>query len=483
MDAHVLDHHKENIQPLCSGRPALKLGAAFSEKKGRLTIAKQREEFENNLVSDEHDDPLQVYIDYIEWTHNHYPQGSNIDSGLLKLLERCTSNFRDTVYYKNDPRYLKVWLEYAGYSDLPRDIFVYLAKKDIGVQLALFYEEFARFLETKGLVADAREVYEIGLERNARPQPRLIRNFDQFKARTNAPEADGRSNMRALLSAVRMSSSPVTDKPITKKQKILVFKDEKSPTLKDTVFVSDPAARLGTIASRKKENSIAARPWAGEIYKQKIDTEKQPAKFQVFRDDDEQREPKIDFEVVNDLDGYCSIVRQPGKPAERVMVNLDLVYPSKGEEYCFSEILALRRKFSSSKNMLDGQTKPDREQMAESERNVQSRDEKEFTQTLTIPLRDEDTTQQSNSPTMTMFSRMTTKEVLGMFNEAAHNFQLDDESTRGFEESTNYDGFVTETVQLSKPEDGAHAATPPTDHNDSDAASSPFLDCPTNHRQ
>lgn len=485
MDAHILDHHKENIQPIYGGRPALKLGAALTERKNRVTLAAQREVFENKLISDELDDPLQAYIDYIEWIHNHYPQGSNIDNGLLKLLERCTSNFRDTPYYKNDPRYLKVWLEYAGYSDLPRDIFVYLAKKDIGVQLALFYEEFARFLEIKGLVADARQVYEIGIERGARPQPRLSRNFDQFKARTNSPDV-GLSNMRTLLSVGRLSTSPVADIPTAKRQKILIFKDNSSPTLKETVFASDPAARLGTIAERKKENTMAAKPWAGEVFKQKVDTEKHSAKFQVFRDTPKVEEQSSDYEVIHDNDGYCSIVRQPGKPVEKVMVNLDLVYPSKKEEYCFAEILALTRRFPHAKEAMNIQ-ESERKAMniQESERMAMSikESEREFTQTLTIPLRDEDSTQQPNSPTMTMFSQMTTKEVLGMFNDAARNFQLDDESTRGFEESTNYDGFVTETIEVNKREEEPHAATPPTDHYDSDDASSPFLDRPTIYRQ
>lgn len=467
MDAHVLDHHKENIQPLYGGRRALKLGAALSEGKDRITLAKQRENYETKLHSDELDDPLQVYIDYIDWTHNHYPQGSNIDSGLLKLLERCTSNFRDTSYYKNDPRYLKVWLEYAGYSDLPRDIFVYLAKKDIGVQLALYYEEFARFLEKKGLIADARQVYEIGIERSARPQPRLQRNFDHFKERVKSQESSSHSNIRAVLAVRKMSVSPVIDAPVSKRQKVLVFKDGSSPTLKETVFSRDPDARLGTIALRKTENTLTARPWAGEIHKQKIDTEKQPAKFEVFRDPENGDGPaKCDYEVVAGNDGYCSIVRQPGKPVEKVLVNMNLVYPSNSEEYCFAEIYALTRKFTPAKK-----------------RDTQKPIEREQNQTFTIPLRDEDTTQQPRSPTLTMFSAMTTKEVLGMFNEAAHNFQLDDESTRGLEDSTNYDGFVTETIEMNntKPVQ-PRAATPPTDHYSSDEGSSPFLERPVHQR-
>lgn len=472
MDAHVLDHHKENIVPLFGGRPALKLGTALSEGKSRVTLAKHREKLEARLKLDDLDDPLEPYIEYIEWTHNHYPQGGNTDSGLLKLLERCTSNFRDTLYYKNDPRYLRIWLEYAGYLDLPRDVFVYLAKKEIGVQLALYYEEFARLLESKGLTGDAREVYEIGIERNARPHARLLRNYQHFTKRTKN-DKPATSDMRAVLAIGRMSSSPVADGPTKKKQKVLVFKDDASPSLKETVFSADPSSRLGSLAFGRKENHVTATPWAGETQKQKTDTEKQPAKFQVFRDVQPEQIGK-EYEVVQDHDGFCSIVRQPGKPVERVLVNLDLVYPSPEEEYCFAEIFALSRRFKDSKGARGIESGPE-------PRNLDVRPrtyvEKEHTQTLTIPLRDDDTTQQPNSPTMTMYSKMTTNEVLGMFNDAAHNFQLDDESTRGFEESTNYDGFVTETIDVKKPEEPS-ASTPPTDHYDSDGGSSPFLERP-----
>lgn len=463
MDANVLDHHKENIKPLHGGRAVLKLGLALTEGRHRAKLAKQREGFESSLISDELDDPLQAYIDYIEWIHNHYPQGNNVDSGLLKLLEKCTSNFRDTPYYKNDPRYLKIWLEYAGYSDLPRDVFVYLAKKEIGVQLALFYEEFARFLEKKGLIADARQVYEIGIERGARPQPRLSRNFKQFQGRVNLHESSGQSNILSLLTQRKLSASPVTDAPTSKRQRVLVFKDESSPTLKETVFAKDPEAKLGTVAMARKENSVSATPWAGQVHRQKIDTEKQPAKFQVFRDPENGPEPtKSEFEVVAGNDGYCSIVKQPGKPVEKVFVNMDLVYPSTNEEYCFAEIYAFSKKFNSNSSVAPAPQSPEREQ----------------NQTFTIPLRDEDTLQHPKSPTLTMFSRMTTKEVLGMFNDAAHNFQLDDESTKGFEDSTNYDGFVTETIPMRRQDNQSHRATPSRNQSAPEEASSPFLDRP-----
>lgn len=483
MDAHVLDHHKENIVPLLGGRLALKLGNALSKSESRLQLTKKRELLEMKLKQDDLDDPLEPYIEYIEWTHNHYPQGGSSDSGLLKLLEKCTSQFRDTPYYRNDPRYLKIWLEYAGYLDLPRDVFVYLAKKEIGVELALYYEEFARLLESKAQIGDARQVYEIGMERNARPQARLLRNFEHFSKRTKSANASS-SDMRTVLSG-RMSSSPVSDDQTRKRQKISVFKDQHSPSLKDTIFKADSTSKLSSIAFGKKENHRTATPWAGEIQRQKTDTEKQPAKFQVFRDEPEK--PEKEYEVVEDQSGFCSIVRQPGKPVERVLVNLDLVYPSPGEEYGFAEILALSRRLQASKKQSSAPAKlvsPTVTRAAPKQTDLPKHTDlhptQEHTQTLTIPLRDDDTVQ-PQSPTMTMYSKMTTREVLGMFNDAAHNFQLDDESTRGFEESTNYDGFVTETIEVKQPEE-PRVATPPTDQYESEG-SLPFLERPLRDRR
>ena len=46
-----------------------------------------------------------------------------------------------------------------------------------------------------------------------------------------------------------------------------------------------------------------------------------------------------------------------------------------------------------------------------------------------------------------MVTRATANEVLRMFNEAAQNIQLEDDLFRTFEESTDYDGFVTETIE------------------------------------
>lgn len=342
MDAALLDQYKENIVPLPEGRSAEKLGAALSASSQRLSLLSQKNEFEQNIQSDELDDPLQAYLDYISWTHNHYPQGASATSGLLGLLERCTLCFRDVAHYKNDARYLKVWMEYASYSDLPRDVFVYLAKKDIGQQLALYYEEFSKFLELSGNSADAREVYEIGMEREARPLARLTRTFEHFKKRCSEKSSQD-SQIRQLLTAKRVSISP---RSRSKRPKIEVYNDTEQPSTKNTVFVIDSNARLAS-ATFANENKMRATPWAGEVIPQRTDTERPLASFQVYRDPSD-LEPgsrvllQKSYDVA-EIDGkYVTVQRTSGKPTEHIQINMRLV--EQDQTYSISELATMARR-------------------------------------------------------------------------------------------------------------------------------------------
>ncbi|GEQ68134.1 hypothetical protein JCM33374_g1801 [Metschnikowia sp. JCM 33374] len=492
MDARVLEKEKENIQPFVFGRSASKLGRALSEGRNPSVLMKQREKFESDLLSEELDDPLQIYVEYISWTHAHYPQGANSESGLLRLLERCTSCFRDTSHYKNDPRYLKIWLEYAAYSDAPRDIFVYLAKKNIGQELALYYEQFAAFLESKGSISDAREVYEIGLERNAWPPKRLQRSLNHFVARTGSSESSNPlhpSEIRASIAAPPPSAAAVWSDSVqpSKRQKLVIHHDESPATLKETVFTPNDSARLNSTVLTSKENRIAPNPWAGQMLKQKeagSESEKKPAKFEVFRDDDSSALEQ-DFDLRQENNQIFTIVQQPGKPREKISVNMKLLYPSADTEFCLGELLAMSSMQKKTEPQRPPKTGPKSIDAAFQKGSSRDKMYTETEQTFTIPLRhddEEDNIQKPRSPTITMMSRMATNEVIGMFNDAAINLHSDDDTGKDFEDSTNYDGFHTETihVQSQDTQDGptTRAATPPTDYYDTDGGSSPFLERP-----
>ena len=170
IDFDTIEPHKENIQPLASGRSAKKLALSLAPKsQSSVSVLDStrslneaiREEYELELKSNQDsDDPLDVYDRYVKWTLSAYPsaQATN-ESQLRPLLERATKAFQSVHHYKNDPRYLKLWLHYIRlFSDAPRETFSYLSRHNIGESLALFYEEFAVRLEGAGRWKQADEV-------------------------------------------------------------------------------------------------------------------------------------------------------------------------------------------------------------------------------------------------------------------------------------------------------------------------------------
>lgn len=324
IDFEIIENQKENIQSLPSGRSAKALAQLYtpplSSSAGKAPSPSQlqdsnnaaRQVFEKELQAiDESDDPLDVYDRYVKWTLDAYPSAQNTSqSQLCPLLERATKAFQSSTHYKNDPRYLKLWLHYIRlFSDTPRETFAYLARHNIGDGLALFYEEFAAWLESAGRWTQAEEVYALGIEREARPAERLIRKYGEFQHRSesrtqNAPEPTSpalpavRPALAAKVDPFSLSSGSPTDPQAQHraaiggagagkpgKTKLAIFSDSEEPAKPGSSSSSKGWDSIGTLAERKKENTAEARPWVGETLKVgKKNTGVQ--KMMIFKDED-----------------------------------------------------------------------------------------------------------------------------------------------------------------------------------------------------
>ena len=469
-----IEQHKENIEPLKGGRSVSKLASLYSTsdtykyQKQKAQLLLEKDKFEYSIEkSQELDDPLQAFVDYIDWTHTHFPQGANVESGLVLLLERCTSCFRDVPQYKNDPRYLKVWIEYIKYSDSPRDIFIYLAKKQIGVQLAIYYEEFSHFLELEGKITDAREIYELGIQLLAFPLERLRKSFKFFNERINANTIPGvEESSRIAPSEKHGPASAAEDRanspseggeylePKMKKSKIDIYQDtdQSSRSVLLSIFDDVGDVHLQSKLQRTKENVIPAVQWQGQILKQKEKRQiRLSDKIEIFRDEDnseaslseskKQLDPGFKQRVCTDRLGgnenlYYTLVEVTGKKPERVMINMDLLYPVHLEELGFSELLAITRyRQRMSKSLNCNSPKPiDKTKVAE------------ITETFTIPLND-DHTMKIRDPTLTAVTKLAQNDVLDMFNGSPPAELTEDEDNNVVEPTvTNLEGFVTETL-------------------------------------
>ena len=321
----IIETHKENIQSLPGGRSAKALVSTFSPNPlhsptpgdTRNLNDAIRKEYEIELQNiAESDDPLDVYDRYVKWTFSAYTSAqATPESQLRPLLERATKAFQSTPHYKSDPRYLKLWLNYIRFfSDSPRETFAYLARHNIGEGLALFYEEFAAWLETAGRWQQANEVYTLGIEREARPTERLIRKFSEFQSRfesrtqtSNEPTSPALPTVRPALVAkvdpystsAPPSSDPQAPRPSagiggtsapsrSGRQKISIFSDANAPPASNLDQVSDTSKgweNIGTMAERRKENVIEARPWSGETLKTSKKSATMAPKMTIFRDE------------------------------------------------------------------------------------------------------------------------------------------------------------------------------------------------------
>ncbi|KAJ2899743.1 hypothetical protein MKZ38_002817 [Zalerion maritima] len=370
IDFEIIEGQKENIQSLPGGRSAKKLVDVFSPSQPLHKLATPtptdsknindciRAEYEaevENLA--ESDDPLDIFDRYVQWTLDAYPSAqATPQSGLHTLLERATKTFVSYPQYKNDPRYLKLWIHYIHFfSDAPRETFVYLARHGIGDSLALFYEEYAAWLEGAGRWGQSEEVYKLGLEYEARPAARLLRKFGEFQQRLEQqPDAaDGPSSPAlptvrpALAAKVDPFAAPTRphDPQVPRpnmgvggggggaakpsKSKLAIFSDADAayPAMGSGGPDSKGWDTIGSISERKKENVMEPKPWAGEVLKAGGKKSSGP-KMAIFRDPHQ-----------------VTVNAHSGKK-ERVSVDLSLLYPypdEPGSERCFEEVWAMNR--------------------------------------------------------------------------------------------------------------------------------------------
>lgn len=70
-------------------------------------------EYEEKISKFDGDDVLELWIEYIQWIQNAYPS-LGPESDFVPVLERCTRSLMSEEKYKDDPRYLDIWLKYVS---------------------------------------------------------------------------------------------------------------------------------------------------------------------------------------------------------------------------------------------------------------------------------------------------------------------------------------------------------------------------------
>ena len=146
----------------------------------------------------------------------------------------------------------------------------------------------------------------MGIEKEARPAPRLLRKFSEFQQRfsqrpddNNEPSSPALPTVRPALAAkidpyaAAAPRDPQAPRPnsgvggsTTKsgRQKLTIFSDADSAAPAVTAGPDTKGwENIGSLADRKKENMIEPKPWVGETLK--AGGKKSSTKIPVFKDE------------------------------------------------------------------------------------------------------------------------------------------------------------------------------------------------------
>ncbi|KAF7316485.1 BUB1 N-terminal domain-containing protein [Mycena indigotica] len=292
VDFDVLEASKENVQPLASGRRATALSAVLStphaQRDSRLAATRNRLRINVEIaLEDDEDDPLEAYWRLVNWTLDNYPQGHSNESGLLELLEEATRVLKDhrDGMWKQEMKYLKLWLLYASFVEKPTVIYNFLIANEIGTDIALLYEEHAAVLERDGRRKEADGAYLLGIARRANPLEHLKAKHADFQKRMMLPASSPpttavaapsrpsevsqpRRTALATTSTVTPDSLPIRSPAMPSSNGARHFQVFEDPTSQVAEAGGNAWPELGTRKTRIKENVPESKKMAGSTLRQ-----------------------------------------------------------------------------------------------------------------------------------------------------------------------------------------------------------------------
>ncbi|KAL5147860.1 Mitotic checkpoint serine/threonine-protein kinase BUB1 [Glycine soja] len=115
---------------------------------------------------DAHHDPLLPFLRSIK---KALEASDDSASSLSNLLKDCIRNFKNNDRYRNDVRFLKIWLLYMGVSDDFDSVFKEMLDSNVCTNNSSLYVWSASFFELKGRLHDALTIYQLGICRNTEP--------------------------------------------------------------------------------------------------------------------------------------------------------------------------------------------------------------------------------------------------------------------------------------------------------------------------
>ncbi|CAH0476407.1 unnamed protein product [Peronospora belbahrii] len=300
---------KENVMPLKRGRNVADLNKslrAHDSFQAKLRLEDEVKAKECAIAAYDGDDPLADWLEYVRWLEIKMPEDTRKK---FKVLEKCTRQLKDNPRYRNDMRYIRLWIQYADLVSNPKDIFKYLYQNKIGERVSLFYIGWAYVLETMANYPQAHKIYLKASQKNAEPQDLLERKYKEFQRRMSrqwlrmteengsTSDIDEVTHRHALESLSTYGMLELNDaqrqqlqqhRASTRAQRV-----QKASAHKPVFIVyEDPVVRsvdpfggngcwkkLGTMQQQDKENELAPSTWDPHAVTNVVETSRHPERL------------------------------------------------------------------------------------------------------------------------------------------------------------------------------------------------------------
>ncbi|KAF9676957.1 hypothetical protein SADUNF_Sadunf08G0057300 [Salix dunnii] len=149
----------------------------------KKSITNKHNDLFSSLISDiksyTGNDPLLPWLRGIKKLKECLLPGA-LKQKLPRFLQKCTQSFDSDRRYRNDLRYLRVWLQLMDYVNDPRALLSTMETNRIGTKRSLFYQAYALYYEKMKKFEEAENMYRFGVQNLAEPVDELQKSYEQF---------------------------------------------------------------------------------------------------------------------------------------------------------------------------------------------------------------------------------------------------------------------------------------------------------------
>uniref|UniRef100_M8CIQ6 Uncharacterized protein n=1 Tax=Aegilops tauschii TaxID=37682 RepID=M8CIQ6_AEGTA len=147
------------------------MAAAADHQHGHIDKEKEKELL-SSVVGDircySGSDPLRPWLRGIRRLEGSLPPAT-LREKLPRFLQKCAEEFQDEPRYRDDPRYLRVWIQMMDYVKDAKPLLKKLERNRIGLKRAAFYMAYAIYYEKRRRFQEAEQMYRVGIQKKECP--------------------------------------------------------------------------------------------------------------------------------------------------------------------------------------------------------------------------------------------------------------------------------------------------------------------------